>query len=128
MPEDPLFKEQFNKANWPECKRIIAERFLTKTRDEWCEIMQQSDVCFAPVLSMAEAPDHPHNVHRKAFVEIDGWQQPAPAPRFSRTVQEVQGPPPALGADTRDVLAQTGYSPAEIDTLLSRNAVAGALE
>ncbi|HBD11137.1 MAG TPA: carnitine dehydratase [Porticoccaceae bacterium] len=126
--EDPLFKEQFNKANWPECKRIMAERFLTKTRDEWCEIMQQSDVCFAPVLSMAEAPDHPHNVHRKAFVEIDGWQQPAPAPRFSRTVQEVQGPPPALGADTRDVLAQTGYSPAEIDTLLSRNTVAGALE
>ena len=106
----------------------MTERFLTKTRDEWCEIMQQSDICFAPVLGMGEAPDHPHNVERKAFVEMDGWMQPAPAPRFDRTVQEIQGPTPVMGTDTHQVLTETGYSEAEIDALMSSVAVAGVVE
>ena len=126
--EDPLFKAQFDKGNWPECKRIMGERFKTKTRDEWCEIMQQSDVCFAPVLSMAEAPEHPHNVARNAFVELDGWMQPAPAPRFSRTVEKIQGPTPVMGRDTRRLLADAGYTEAEIDQLIATNAVAGPVE
>lgn len=126
--EDPLFKQQFNKKNWPRCKEIMTARFKTKTRDEWCDIMDGTDICFAPVLSMAEAPNHPHNVHRKTFVERDGWMQPAPSPRFSRTVQEIQGPPPLLGADTEKVLLDNGYSQAEIDRLLANNAVAGTAE
>lgn len=126
--EDPLFKAQFDKGNWLECKRIMGERFKTKTRDQWCEIMQQSDVCFAPVLSMAEAPKHPHNVARNAFVELDGWMQPAPAPRFSRTVEEIQGPTPIMGCDTRSLLADAGYSEVEIDQLMGKNAVAGPVE
>ncbi len=126
--EDPLFKEQFNKKNWPHCKEIMTARFKTKTRDEWCEIMDGTDICFAPVLSMAEAPSHPHNVHRSTFVELDGWMQPAPSPRFSRTVQEIQGPPPFIGENTQQVLRETGYSETEIETLLANNAVAGAIE
>jgi len=126
--EDPLFKQQFNKKNWPRCKEIMAARFKTKTRDEWCDIMDGTDICFAPVLSMAEAPSHPHNVHRKTFVERDGWMQPAPSPRFSRTVQEIQGPPPLAGADTEKVLLDSGYSQAEVDTLLANNAVAASAE
>lgn len=77
----------------------------TKTRDEWASIMEGTDVCFGPVLNMAEAPNHPHNVARKAFLEIDGVTQPAPAPRFSRTPGEVQGPPAKVGAHTEEVLA-----------------------
>jgi len=126
--EDPLFKEQFNKKNWPRCKEIMTARFKTKTRDEWCDIMDGTDICFAPVLSMAEAPSHPHNVHRSTFVELDGWMQPAPSPRFSRTVQEIQGPPPLIGENTEQVLRETGYSDVEIETLLDNNAVASAVE
>lgn len=126
--ENTLFKEQFNKANWAECKQIMTERFLTKTRDEWCEIMQQSDICFAPVLSMAEAPHHPHNVQRQAFFEMDGWLQPSPAPRFDRTVQEVQGPPPVPGANTVQVLTAAGFDDSIIEKLLASQAIAGAIE
>tara|TARA_R110000787_G_scaffold102680_5_gene208750 strand:- start:16403 stop:17572 length:1170 start_codon:yes stop_codon:yes gene_type:complete len=125
--EDPVFKQQFNKANWPRSKALMTERFLTKTRDQWCEIMQQSDICFAPVLGMDEAPDHPHNIERNLFVEVDGWKQPAPAPRFNRTVQEIQGPTPIMGADTRQVMLEAGYSDDEVSRLIATNAVAAAL-
>ncbi len=124
--EDPVFKQQFNKANWPRSKALMTERFLTKTRDQWCEIMQQSDICFAPVLGMDEAPDHPHNIERNLFVEVDGWKQPAPAPRFNRTVQEIQGPTPIMGADTRQVMLEAGYSDDEVSRLIATNAVAAA--
>lgn len=124
--EDPIFKQQFNKANWPRSKELMTERFLTKTRDQWCAIMQQSDICFAPVLSMGEAPDHPHNIERNAFIELDGWKQPAPAPRFNRTVQEIQGPTPVMGANTRQVMLDAGYSDDEVDRLIASNAVAAA--
>lgn len=124
--EDPVFKQQFNKANWPRSKALMTERFLTKTRDQWCEIMQQSDICFAPVLGMDEAPDHPHNIERNLFVEVDGWKQPAPAPRFNRTVQEIQGPTPIMGADTRQVMLDAGYSDDEVSRLITSNAVAAA--
>ena len=76
---------QMDRSRWPEAKARLAERFRTRTRDEWCCLLEGSDACFAPVLSMDEAPRHPHNRARHAFIELDGVAQPAPAPRFSRT-------------------------------------------
>ncbi|MBV1930542.1 MAG: CoA transferase [Porticoccaceae bacterium] len=126
--EDPLFKQQFNKENWPKCQEIVAAKFITKTRDEWTALLEQSDICFAPVLSMDEAPKHPHNVARKVFAERDGWMQPSPAPRFSRTVEEVQCPTPVSGVDTRQVLEENGFDQTEIDALIAKNSVAGPIE
>ena len=90
---DEAFTAQMDRDAWPSLKDKIAAVIKTKTRDEWDALMLGSDVCYAPVLSLGEAPKHPHNVARKTFVEVDGVTQPAPAPRFSRTVPEVQGPP-----------------------------------
>jgi len=80
-----IVSEQMDRADWPRLKAVIAERFKTKTRDEWVAIMGGSDACFAPVLEMDEVADDPHNKERGTFIEIDGVVQPAPAPRFSRT-------------------------------------------
>jgi alpha-methylacyl-CoA racemase len=82
---DPDFTERSGKANWQELKDRFAAIFRTRTRDEWCAIMEDTDICFAPVLSLAEAPHHPHNVERGTFIEVDGLTQPAPAPRFLGT-------------------------------------------
>ncbi|MEO5492654.1 MAG: CaiB/BaiF CoA-transferase family protein [Sphingomonas sp.] len=81
--DDPLFHGQFDRSQWPAQKERLTTIFKAKTRDEWCALMESTDVCFAPVLSMTEAAQHPHNVARGTFVEIDGVMQPAPAPRFS---------------------------------------------
>ena len=88
--------------------------------------MEGSDVCFAPVLSMEEAPNHPQNVARKTFVEIDGVIQPAPAPRFSRTVPEISRPPAEVGADTEGTLRSWGFSSEEIGRLVEANAIVSA--
>ena len=82
--------------------------FKTKTRDEWCEIMEGTDVCFAPVLDFTEAPQHPHNIARKTYQELDGITQPTPAPRFSRTFSEIQFGSRAAGEDTEEVLKDWG--------------------
>lgn len=82
---DPEFAQQLNPAKWDELKDRLTALFLTKTRDEWCALMDGTDICFAPVLSLTEAPQHPHNVARGTFVEDGGIIQPAPAPRFSVT-------------------------------------------
>lgn len=106
---DPeTFRPQMDPTQWPALKAKIAEVFRTRTRAEWCEIMEGSDVCFAPVLSIEEAPSHPHNVARGTFIEIDGVTQPAPAPRFDRTVPEVRGAAPAPGSHGREILAELG--------------------
>ncbi|MBV1904515.1 MAG: CoA transferase, partial [Pseudomonadales bacterium] len=110
---------------WPDQKAKIKALFLTKTRDAWVDILQQSDVCFAPVLRFAEAPEHPHAKARNAFVEVDGLVQPAPAPRFSGTPAEVSGPPAKRGQHTDDILSDWGYSADEISTLHANNAVSG---
>ena len=107
---DPDFQNQMDRKKWPELKKKIAAVMKTKTRDEWCEIMEGTDVCFAPVLSMAEAPQHPHNVARKTFVEYEGVTQPAPAPRFSKTPGEIQRPPAAPGTHTDEILKDWGLS------------------
>ena len=85
LAEDPDFAQQLNPAKWPDLKDRMAALILTKSRDEWCAIMDDTDICFAPVLSLKEAPQHPHNVARGTFVEEGGMVQPAPAPRFSAT-------------------------------------------
>jgi alpha-methylacyl-CoA racemase len=95
---------QMDRASWPSMKTRFAAIFKSKTRDEWCELMEGTDVCFAPVLSLAEAPDHPHNVHRNTFLELEGIVQPAPAPRFSRTPGDVQRPPAHAGQHTEEIL------------------------
>ena len=87
--DDAAFDAQMDAAGWPALKDKLTALFATKTRDEWCALMEHSDVCFAPVLSMAEAPRHPHNVERGTFVEVDGVVQPAPAPRFAGTPSRV---------------------------------------
>ncbi len=85
-------------------------------------MFEGTDACFAPVLDLDEAPRHPHNVAREAYVEVDGLVQPGPAPRFSRTPGAVQGPPPALGAHTEEALADWGLERAEIEALRNSGA------
>jgi alpha-methylacyl-CoA racemase len=118
---DPAFAAQMDRSAWPALKDKLAAAIRTKTRDEWDAIMLGSDVCYAPVLNLAEAPKHPHNAARQAFVEIDGVTQPAPAPRFSRTAPAVQGPPAA--ADTEGALAAWGFSPEDVAKLQSAGAI-----
>ncbi|MEO0465757.1 MAG: CaiB/BaiF CoA-transferase family protein [Pseudomonadota bacterium] len=102
------FTNQLDKSRWPDLKKAVTAVIATKSRDEWCEIMEGTDVCFAPVLSLAEAPKHPHNQARKTFIERSGVVQPAPAPRFSVTPGAVAGDPPGIGADQEAVLAEWG--------------------
>ena len=112
-----------NRDRWPELKAKLAEVFRTKTRDEWCEIMEGSDICFAPVLRIGEAIEHPHNKSRETFVEVDGVAQPAPAPRFSRTEVAVQGPPPKAGEHSEAVLADWGFSGERIAAMRAAEAI-----
>ncbi len=118
------FGEQMNSKLWPEQRAKIAALFRTKTRDEWCDVLQQSDACFAPVLRMAEAIEHPQNRARKTFVEVDGVVQPAPAPRFSGTPPEISSPPARPGEHTDQILADLGFSSDEIGALHESGAVA----
>jgi alpha-methylacyl-CoA racemase len=85
LTDDPDFVRQSQQSLWPQLKARLEAIFLTRTRDEWCDLMEDTDICFAPVLSLAEAPQHPHNVARGTFIEVDGVIQPAPAPRFGAT-------------------------------------------
>lgn len=110
---DPI-PVQFAPEEWPRLAERLEAIFKSKTRDEWCAIMEGTDVCFAPVLSMGEAPDHPHNRARGSFVEIAGLRQPGPAPRFSGTPSEIERQPPELGEHTSEVLAEFGYSERDI--------------
>ena len=120
---DPDFKSQMDRALWPTLHERLAKVIATKTRDAWCEIMEGTDVCFAPVLTLDEAPRHKHNAARNTFVEVEGVMQPAPAPRFSVTPGAIAGPPPAIGADTATVLAEWGFSAANIDSLQCSGAI-----
>ncbi|MBV1876982.1 MAG: CoA transferase [Pseudomonadales bacterium] len=120
------FGVQMDHTLWPNQKAKVKALFLTKTRAEWVEIMQQTDICFAPVLRFAEAPEHPHSKQRNAFVEVDGVVQPAPAPRFSSTPSEISGPPALRGEHTDAILSDWGYSAAEIAGLHANDAVGGA--
>ncbi|MBT6123856.1 MAG: CaiB/BaiF CoA-transferase family protein [Halioglobus sp.] len=117
------FGDQNNAEKWPEMKAKITEVFKQKTQAQWCEIMEGTDVCFAPVLNFIDAPSHPANVARNAYIEVDGVTQPAPAPRFSRTPSEVRNGGSAAGADTETILAEMGFSENEVDELKNAGAI-----
>ncbi len=121
--DDPDYQNQFDQTKWSAFKERLTEIFKTKTRDEWCEIMEGTDVCFAPVLSLDEAKDHPQNQTRNTFIEVEGVLQPAPAPRFSRTTPETPKPPPKVGAHTEEVLADFGFGADDIEALKAAGAI-----
>ncbi len=120
------FAPQMDASQWPALKAKLTTVFKTKTRDEWCAIMEGTDVCFAPVLSIFEAPEHAHAKARNAFMEVDGVMQQAPAPRFDRTPAEVSHSARIPGQDSNSVLASFGFSDAEIAQLNSSNVVTQA--
>lgn len=115
---------QLDRSSWPARKEAMVALFKTRTRDEWCALFEGTDACVAPVLSMAEAPHHPHNRARGTFVEYTGVVQPAPAPRFSRTPGAIRRPPPHPGQHTDEVLGELGLSGPEIAVLRERGAIA----
>jgi alpha-methylacyl-CoA racemase len=118
------FGDQNNPAKWPALKQKLTDVFRSKTRAEWCEIMEGTDVCFAPVLNFVEAPDHPANAARQTYIEVAGVTQPAPAPRFSRTPSEVRHGGHEPGQDTDEVLAAMGFAEQEIGGLRESGAIA----
>ncbi|MFQ5533964.1 MAG: CaiB/BaiF CoA transferase family protein [Sphingomonadales bacterium] len=118
-----IFANQYDAARWPEMKEELSAVIKRKTRDEWCRMLEGSDACFAPVLSMTEAADHPHNEARGTFVEVDGITQPAPTPRFSRTKPEIQGPPQLPAKSPDDLLAEWGLDDKAIAALRNAGAV-----
>jgi alpha-methylacyl-CoA racemase len=120
---DPDFKDQNDKAKWPSLKTKLAATIRSKTRDEWDAIMLGTDICYAPVLTIDEAPHHPHNKSRGTFLDLDGVMQPAPAPRFSRTVSAVQGPAPGIGQHTEEALGQWGFAAEAIAALKANGAI-----
>ena len=115
--QDPAFDAQLSRERWPELKQKFAAVFRTRTRAEWCALMEGSDACLTPVLDFDEAPQHPHNQARETFVEIDGVTQPAPAPRFSRTPPAVPGPPAKVGEHGAAILGDWGFTATEIERL-----------
>jgi alpha-methylacyl-CoA racemase len=121
---DPqIFGEQLNISKWPDYKEKLVQIFKTKTREEWCAVMEGSDVCFAPVLSIAEAPQHPHNQARGTFVTVNDVLQPAPAPRFSRTPTALSDR--AKNEEPPTILTDYGFTEEEIRNLLGKGVVSG---
>ena len=118
-----VFGSQMDKSRWADYKSELTVVFKTKTRDEWCGIMEGTDICFAPVLSLDEVAHHPHNSHRDTFVELEGVTQPAPSPRFDRTVPELTHAARKPGEDSREVLSAAGFSDMEIESLIENGAV-----
>jgi alpha-methylacyl-CoA racemase len=118
---DAEFANQQDRTMWPKLKQRLTVVFATKSQAQWCQIMEGTDVCFAPVLTMSEAAKHPHNVARQTFIEVDGVAQPAPAPRFSRTDTTVSHGPVVAGENTREVLQSWGVK--SVDDLIKRGVV-----
>ena len=116
--------EQMDRSGWPRLRERFTELFKQKSRDDWCQIMEGSDACFAPVLTMSEAAEHPHIKARGTIIEHDGVLQPAPAPRFSRTVPDVHSAPAKPGEHTDEVLSERGFSADEIAKLRDAGAIA----
>lgn len=122
--QDADLPKQMDRNQWPAMREKFAAIFRTKTRDEWCAIMENSDICFAPVLTLEEAPSYHHNQQRDAFVEVGGQLHPAPAPRFSRTPSSIKGPAPRPGSNTEEALAQWGIDGSRIARLRDAKAIA----
>jgi alpha-methylacyl-CoA racemase len=122
-PEDDLRRRLYDTSAWPELRGRLAALFRTRTRDEWSALLEGTDACFAPVLTLGEAPGHPHNAARGTFADVAGVVQPAPAPRFSATPSAIAGPAPEPGADTAAILRECGYSDADVAALRGAGAV-----
>jgi len=116
--------QQMDRSQWRAMKQRLTALFKTKTRAEWCALMEGSDVCFAPVLTIPEAYEHPHNIARGTFVEVAGVKQPGPSPRFSRTPGEIKRPPPHPGQHTAEALADWGISAEAVSKLRNTKAIA----
>lgn len=121
---EPEFGRQYDRKTWPKAREKMAALFATKTRAQWCEILEGTDACFAPVLNLAEAAAYPHNRARENFVEIGGIQQPAPAPKFSLTRQKV-GVPPGMGQHAKEILDALDLTPEVMESLRRDGVVAG---
>ena len=121
---DEALPPQMERESWLQLKCRLAQLFRTRTRQEWCDVLEGTDVCFAPVLDFEEAPRHPHNLARQTFVEVDGVTQPAPAPRFSRTPSRIRSAPSAPGEHTLEGLQDWGFSQGEIEGLRKAEAIA----
>ncbi len=124
LGDDVALPDQMNQSTWPDLRARLTELFLGRTRDEWCEVLEATDVCFAPVLTMDEAAAHPHLQARETIVEFDGLLQPAPAPRFSRTPGAIQRPPAWPGQHTDDVLESWGFAADAVAALRASGAIA----
>ncbi len=123
--DDAWEQKQHDHRSWPLLREKFAAAFRTRTRDEWCDALEGAEVCFAPVLDPWEAPKHPHLQARASFVEAFGIVQPAPAPRFSRSMSKITGAPPVPGEHTEQVLREWGFSPSDIDSLRRAGAIRG---
>lgn len=121
--DDASFPDLARHDDWPRARALLEKRFREKSRDEWCAIFAGSDACVSPVLSMAEAPGHPHYVARGSFVTIDGVVQPAPAPRFGATLAPPPVPPEAPGASTIEALSDWGLDRERLDELARMGAI-----
>ncbi|ALQ02579.1 Alpha-methylacyl-CoA racemase [Pseudomonas brassicacearum] len=114
---EPEFSERTNRALWPTLKAKLAQRFLERTRDQWCKLLEGTDVCFAPVLSIAEAPSHPHHIARNTFITVGETIQPAPAPRYDRTPSATPTPRNSGLETARQVFTEAGFSNEEFEHL-----------
>lgn len=115
---DPAYvSQQYDRSCWTRMRQDIAQRIAQRTRDEWSALLEGTDVCFAPVLTLQEAPAHAHALERQAFVEVDGFMQPSPAPRFERSIPEVPTPAPEVGEHTQAVLLEFGFTAQEVAAL-----------
>lgn len=121
--DEAMYMEQLDKTQWPKLKQKFARIFKTRTRQQWCELLEGTDVCFAPVLDMDEAAHHPHNIARANLIERDGVLQSAPAPRFSRTPGSIQGSPVDAGANSDEILAEMGLTVQQISDLRQQGIV-----
>jgi len=122
LPEED-FGDQGNSAKWPEMEEKLTAVFKQKSQAQWCEIMEGTDVCFAPVLNFLDAPKHPANVARNTYIEVDGITQPAPAPRFSRTPSSVDHGSHSVGLDTDSILLAMGFAETDISGLRESGAI-----
>lgn len=115
--EERFVKRQYDRRLWTEMRAAIAQAIKQRTRDAWCQLLEGTDACFAPVLSFGEAPGHAHAAQRQAFVDVAGVVQPAPAPRFDRTPADLPRPAPQMGQHSDEVLQEAGYSAADVAAL-----------
>jgi alpha-methylacyl-CoA racemase len=123
LDSDPDFDPQMDQSRWPALKEKLAALFRTQPRAHWCALMEATDVCFAPILSLEEAPHHPHNIERQAFATVGGMMQPMPAPRYSGTVTAMPTPQPPPGAHGDEIMTALGYDAARKAALKSSGAV-----